>query len=84
MRLYKFIGVFYSQPLYNVKKAIAKEVVLTYPDFTKLFELYTDASTKQLRVVITQDNRPIKTVQVKNIYTGFWWNQNRTKNHCNN
>ena len=40
-------------------QAIAKEVVLAYPDFSKVFEIYTDASSKQLRAVITQDNRPI-------------------------
>jgi hypothetical protein len=43
----------------NVKTNIAKEVVLAYPDFTKPFDIYTDASTKQLGAVITQDNRPI-------------------------
>jgi len=43
----------------NVKTIIAKEVVLAYPDFTKPFDIYTDASTKQLGSVITQDNRPI-------------------------
>jgi len=43
----------------NVKAAIAKEVVLAYPDFSRPFEIYTDASTKQLGAVITQDNRPI-------------------------
>jgi hypothetical protein len=43
----------------NVKKIITKEVVLAYPDFTKPFEIYTNASTKQLGVVITQDNRPV-------------------------
>jgi hypothetical protein len=43
----------------NIKEAIAKEVVLAYPDFTKPFDIYTDASTKQLGAVITQDNRPI-------------------------
>ncbi len=32
----------------NVKMTIAKEVVLAYPDFTKPFNIYTDASTKQL------------------------------------
>jgi hypothetical protein len=42
----------------NVKKTIAKEVVLAYPDFTKPFDIYTDGSTKQLGVVITQDSRP--------------------------
>ena len=43
----------------NVKATIAKKVVLAYPDFSKPFEIYTDASTKQLGAVITQDNRPI-------------------------
>jgi hypothetical protein len=43
----------------DVKATIAKEVVLAYPDFSKPFEIYTDASTKQLGAVITQDNRPI-------------------------
>jgi hypothetical protein len=44
----------------NVKKTIAKEVVLAYPDFTKPFDIYTNASTKQLGAVNTQENRPIK------------------------
>ncbi len=33
--------------------------MLAYPDFSKPFDIYTDASTKQLGVVITQDNMPI-------------------------
>jgi hypothetical protein len=33
--------------------------VLAYPDFTKPFEIYTNAPTKQLGAVITQENRPI-------------------------
>ncbi len=43
----------------SVKAAIVKEVVLVYPDFSKPFEIYTDASTKQIGAVITQENRPI-------------------------
>jgi hypothetical protein len=43
----------------NIKATIAKEVVLAYPDFSKVFEIYTNASTTQLGAVITQDNRPI-------------------------
>jgi hypothetical protein len=31
---------------------------LAYPDFTKTFEMYTDASTMQLGSVITQGIRP--------------------------
>jgi hypothetical protein len=43
----------------NVKATIAKDAVLAYPDFTKPFEIYADASTMQLGAVITQDNRSI-------------------------
>jgi hypothetical protein len=32
---------------------------LAYPTFSKTFEIYTDASTKQLGALITQDNRSI-------------------------
>jgi hypothetical protein len=32
---------------------------LAYPDYSKIFEIYSDASSKQLGAVITQDNRPI-------------------------
>jgi len=44
----------------NVKTTIAKEVVLAYPDFTKSFDIYTDASTKQLGSVITQDTGQLR------------------------
>ena len=37
----------HQQAFDNVKATIAKEVVLAYPDFTKPFEIYTDASTMQ-------------------------------------
>jgi hypothetical protein len=43
----------------HVKATIAKDVVLAYPDYSKVFEIYTDASSKQLGAVITQDDRPI-------------------------
>jgi hypothetical protein len=43
----------------NVKATIAKEVVLAYLEFTKPFEIYTDAFTMQLGAVIIQGNRPI-------------------------
>ncbi len=46
--------------LKSIKKhSIAKEIVLAYPDFDKVFEIYTDASIKQLGSVITQSNRPL-------------------------
>jgi hypothetical protein len=43
----------------NVKATIVKKVVLAYLDFLKPFEIYTNASIKQLGAVITQENRPI-------------------------
>jgi hypothetical protein len=43
----------------HVKATIAKDVVFAYPDYSKVFKIYTDASSKQLGAVITQDNRPI-------------------------
>jgi hypothetical protein len=43
----------------HVKATIVKDAVLAYPDYSKVFTIYTDASSKQLGVVITQDNRPI-------------------------
>ncbi len=45
--------------VYNIKAAIAKEVVLAYLDFLKAFEIYTDASATQLGAVIAQENKPI-------------------------
>jgi hypothetical protein len=44
---------------HRIKATITTEVVLAYPDYSKVFKIYTDASSKQLGVVITQDNRPI-------------------------
>jgi hypothetical protein len=44
----------------HVKATIAKEVVLAYPNYSKVFKIYTNASSKQLLgAVITQENRPI-------------------------
>ncbi len=43
----------------HVKATIAKDVVLAYPDYSKIFEIYTDASSKQLGAVITQGIKPI-------------------------
>ncbi len=43
----------------HIKATITREVVLAYPDYSKVFEIYTNASSKQLGAVITQENRPI-------------------------
>ena len=42
-----------------VKTTIAKDVVLAYPDYNEVFEVYTDACDTQLGSVITQSNRPL-------------------------
>jgi hypothetical protein len=49
----------HQQAFDDVKATIAKETVLAYPDFSKPFEIYTDASSTQLGAVITQDNMSI-------------------------
>ncbi len=43
----------HQQAFDNVKAAIEKETVLAYPDISKPFEIFTDASSKQLGAVIT-------------------------------
>ncbi len=44
---------------HSIKATIANKVVLAYLEFTKPFDVFTGTSTKQLGVVIIQDNRPI-------------------------
>ena len=44
----------------HVKATNSREVVLAYPDYSKVFEIYTNALSKQLGAVITQENRPIE------------------------
>ena len=42
-----------------VKQTLARDVMLAYPDYNDIFEIYTDASTLQLGGVIVQKGRPI-------------------------
>ena len=48
-----------SKAFDDMKATIAKDVVLAYPDYSREFEIYTDASSNQLGSVITQGNRPL-------------------------
>jgi hypothetical protein len=50
----------------HVKTTIAKEVVLAYLDYSKVYEIYTDVSSKQLGAVITQDKRGLLHSSVRN------------------
>ena len=43
----------------QMKALIAKETLVTFPDFTKEFEIHTDASKLQLGACITQDGKPV-------------------------
>ena len=43
----------------KMKRLIAKETLLAYPDFNKKFTIHTDASDFQLGAVITQENKPL-------------------------
>jgi RNase H-like domain found in reverse transcriptase len=47
------------QEFFDKTKAImAKETLVTFPDFTKEFEIHTDASKLQLGACISQDGKP--------------------------
>ena len=43
----------------TIKNVMAKKILLSYPDFSKPFHIYTDASDKQLGGIIVQDDKPI-------------------------
>ena len=43
----------------EIKRTVSEEVILAYPAYGELFVIYTDASTKQLGAVITQNDIPL-------------------------
>jgi hypothetical protein len=43
----------------EMKKVIAKETLLAFPDFTKSFQIHTDVNKIQLGACISQENKPI-------------------------
>ena len=43
----------------DIKKHITKDTLLNYPNFNKPFDVYTDASDKQIGAIISQDGKPI-------------------------
>jgi hypothetical protein len=42
-----------------MKALIAKETLLTFPDFSQEFEIHTDASKLQLGACISQNGKPV-------------------------
>jgi hypothetical protein len=48
----------------NIYKKICREVMLTFPDFSKPFHICIDASDKQLGAVITQDENLLHSVML--------------------
>jgi len=48
-----------DQAFRKIKSLMARQVLLHYPDFSKPFDVYTDASQYQLGGVIAQNNFPI-------------------------
>ena len=43
----------HQQAFEEIKRTVSEEVILAYPMYGELFEIYTDASTRQLVAVIT-------------------------------
>ena len=43
----------------KIKQIVARDICMAYLDYTNEFEIFTDASSRQLGAVIVQDNRPI-------------------------
>ena len=43
----------------KIKRIVARDTLLTYPDFNETFKIHTNASAFQLGVVIIQKGKPI-------------------------
>ena len=42
-----------------IKRTLAEEVILAYPTYGEIFEIYTNTSQRQLGAVITLNGRPL-------------------------
>ncbi len=49
----------HQRAFYHKKGTTARDAVLAYPDYSRVFEIYTVAYSKHFGAVITQNNRPI-------------------------
>jgi hypothetical protein len=57
----------------EIKKVIAKDVLLAYPDFTLPFDIHTDASHTQLGSVISQKGKPMAFYSQKLASAQTWY-----------
>ena len=48
-----------EEAFHKIKQMVCKETLLTYPDWSKPFDIHTDASDFQLGAVISQEGKPI-------------------------
>ena len=48
-----------EQAFMEAKEMLKKEALLSFPDFTKPFHLYTDASDRQLGATVVQEGKPL-------------------------
>lgn len=48
-----------QQAFETIKAVIQKEVMLAFPDYTKPFQIFTDASDRQLGAILQQDERTL-------------------------
>ena len=49
----------HQQAFDDMKRVIARETILAFPNFKKPFHIHTNASDFQMGAVISQDNKPI-------------------------
>ena len=49
----------HQQAFDGIKNIVARETMLSYPDYSEVFEIHTDASDKQLGAVISQKGKPL-------------------------
>ena len=55
----RYWDMVHQKAFHDMKTTIAKDIVLAYPDFSREFEINTDALSKQLGSLLTQGNRPL-------------------------
>ena len=54
-----------AKVLKEIKRVVAYNILLAYPDFNNQFEVYTDASDFQLGAVILRQEKPIYLYIIK-------------------